>query len=131
MQKLLGILDSPRGGRHSCRVPVPSLHNRQQILLRRPCWSVGAHAPGVRSRHLLWRLQPCSLLKSCQLFPSPLGAKMVDQMSILLSLGPGSFTSQSLMPKAPPHIVSLLGFPPTASTCFLHFKFMPMIRVLM
>ncbi|XP_052583505.1 cytochrome b5 type B isoform X3 [Peromyscus californicus insignis] len=35
--KLLGILDSPRRGRYSCRFPVSSLHERQQILLRRPC----------------------------------------------------------------------------------------------
>lgn len=70
------------------------------------------------------------LLKSCWLFSSPLGAKMVDQISILLNLGPGSFTSQSLMPKAPTHIVSLLGFLLTGFHLFPSFQeFMPMIRV--
>lgn len=55
---------------------------------------------------------------------------MVDQISILLNLGQGSFTSQSLMPKAPTHIVSLLGFLLTGFYLFPSFQeFMPMIRV--
>lgn len=110
MQKLLGILDSPRRGRYSCRFPVSSLLGRQQVLLRRPCWSVGAHAPGSE-KLTLWRLRNASSLNPASFLPClPPWSQDVWLDISSPSVGPGSFTSQSLMPKAPAHIVSLPGF---------------------
>lgn len=51
----------------------------------------------------------CSLLESCQLFSFPLEPRWLTRYLSSFTVGPESFISQSLTPKAPAHAVSLPG----------------------
>lgn len=81
MQKLLVVLDLPHRGCYSLRFSVSLLHGGEQVLLRRPCWSL--ESISTWEQELETYLEPAAV-PSSRVLPFvflPLGTQTVGQTS--------------------------------------------------